>query len=499
MKKTILFFIFYTITAALYGQNLWDVYKKVEKKLKNDAKYLDLYSINFTPNQDELPYLQNIPLGFSKKTYSFDSRTNYSIVFIKETIEIDSVVLLYVYDVVNSGGGSDSNSLIVSNTGSRSDTVNVLSYTDLQELYFSSVNKKYYDELYRIVAATIHEQEPKPLLGIEVSKELKKSKGFSSENNSDYLNYLYVNSIFKYPPLKTHTPVQRRGRVKNEVVGTEYQISASLNHVTFTHNMLQFPYYSLSAELNTGDELLNILPYQNMTVSGGIRGLITFSGDEQNLMKDVILDIRLLGKGRADFSKFSHKIPFIFSDAAKLNVTSGFIANIKASQLYDFPFLNLYLSAGSKDFTDPFVKFGKRDSSYAFFTSFQWRFMFSFFWNANERSDLRFKMDVGLGNHDVVKVVYNKNKVTENLVSNRIKPIVGINISFVPKNTELINLDLRYYDNIIKGDVWFKVFEIQPHVFRLGGVFLSAPVFRNVKEWEVEGSGMIQIHYRYGF
>ncbi len=475
------------------------MYKKVEKKLKNDAKYLDLYAINFTPNPEEMPFLQNIPLGFSKDTYSFNDQTNYTIVFIKETIEIDSVVLLYVSNVINSGGGADSNSLIVSNTTAQSDTVNVLSYTDIQELYFSPVNKKYYNELYRIVVATLQEQEPKSLLGIEVSKDLKKSKGFSSENNGDYLNYVYVNSSFKYPPLKANVPTQRRGRVKNEVVGTDYQIAASLNNVTFTHKMLEFPFYSLSAEINTGDDFLNILPYQNMTVAGGIRGLITFSGDEQNLLKDIILDVRLLGKGRVDLSDISHKIPFIFSDAAKLNVASGFIADIKTSQLYDFPFLNLYISAGSKDFTKPFVSFGKKDSTYAYFTSVQWRFMFSFFWNASERSDLRLKMDIGLGNHDIVKVINHKNVITENLVTNKIKPIVGLNISFVPKNTELINLNLRYYDGIIKGDVWFKVFEMQPHVFRLGGVFMSSPVFRKVSEWEIEGSGMIQIHYRYGF
>ena len=52
---------------------------------------------------------------------------------------------------------------------------------------------------------------------------------------------------------------------------------------------------------------------------------------------------------------------------------------------------------------------------------------------------------------------------------------------------------------VIKGDIWFKVVEFDSHLFRVGGVFLSGPLFRKVKQWENDGGGMMQIHYRYGF
>jgi len=498
MRKVLFFCIFLTLTSISFSQNLWDVYKKVEKKLNNDSKYLDLYSINFTPNKDELPYFTNVPLAFNKGTFSFNGETNYTIVFIKETVEIDSVLLLYVFTINTTGGDSDSNSLIATANTTKIDTVKVLSYADIQELYFNTSTRKIYDELYRVVVATIQEQEPRSLLGIDVSKELKKSKGYSSADNTDFLNYMYVNSMHKYPKQKSQNVVKRRGRVKEEEVGTEFQIDASLNHCTFTHKMLEFPFYSLSGEINITDDLLNLLPYQNMTINGGIRGLISFSGDEQNLKKDLILDVRILGKAKVDFSSISHKLPFVFADAAKLNVSSGVILDIKTTQFYNFPFINLYLSTGSKNYENPNISFGKRDSIYSFFTSTQWKFLFSFFWNASERSDLRLKMDVGLGAHDVIEVIKYKKRVIENLLSNKIQPIVAFNLSFVPKGDELLNLSLRYYDNIIKGDVWFKLLEIPPHVFRLGGVFISSPLFRDVQKWENEGSGMIQIHYRYG-
>ncbi len=498
MRKILFFCTFLILTSINFGQNIWDVYKKVEKKLKNDSKYLDLYSINFTPNIDELPYFQNVPLAFNKGTFSFDGETSYSVVFIKETVEIDSVLLLYVYTIKTSGGDSDSNSLIATANTTKIDTVKVLSYADIQELYFNPSTRKHYDELYRVVVATIQEQEPRSLLGIDVSKELKKSKGYSSSDNTDFLNYMYVNSIHKYPPLKSQTVVRRRGRVKEENIGTEFQIDASLSHCTFTHKMLEFPFYSLSGEVNTCDDFLNLVPYQNMTINGGIRGLISFSGDEQNLKKDLVLDVRILGKAKVNFSNISHKLPFVFADAAKLNVNSGVILDIKTTQFYNFPFVNLYLSTGSKNYESPNVVFGKRDSSYSFFTSTQWRFLFSFFWNASERADLRLKMDVGLGAHDVIEVIKYKRQIIQNQLNNKIKPIVAFNLAFVPKGDELLNLSLRYYDSIIKGDVWFKLLEIPPHVFRLGGVFISSPLFRNVQKWENEGSGMIQIHYRYG-
>ncbi len=309
MKKHLTILFIFIIFSNLFSQNLWDVYRKVENKLNRDSKYLDLYSVSFVPSEEELPYLKNIPKNFGKETVSFDEKHTYNIVFIKETIEIDSVVLLYVTTVNSSGGAADDDAIMEVTTGISYDTVTVLRYNDIQELYFDKKNRKYYDELYRVVVATLQEQEPKSLLGIKVDDNINKSKGYSGENNKDLVNYMFMNSPHKYPKQKAATVV-RRGREKTAETETEFSVSASLNHVTFTHKIIQFPYYMLGAELNFGDDFLNLVPYENMSTSFGVRGLIRFSEKELDIEKDIILDIRLLGRTRLDFSGAATRLPF---------------------------------------------------------------------------------------------------------------------------------------------------------------------------------------------
>jgi hypothetical protein len=498
MKRHLFILFVILISSNIFAQNLPDVYKKVEKKLDKDSKYLDIYSIPFTPTPEELPYLKNIPVDFGKNTVSFDDKHIYNIVFIKETIEIDSVVLLYVYTVNTSGGIEDNDAIIDMQSSTTYDTVKVLKFSDVQELYFDKVNRKFYNELYRIVLATMQEQEPKSLLGIKIDESLKKSKGYSGENNKDFVNYMFMNSLHKYPKKKAANVV-RRGREKTTKEETDFSISASLNHCTFTHKIVQFPYYMLGAEINFGDDFLNVVPYENMTTSFGVRGLITFSEKELDIEKDIILDIKLMGKTRVDFSGAATRLSFIFTEKPKLNVNSGVSLDITTSSLYHSPFMNLYVSFGSNDFSNPYVKFGKRDSSWSYFTSTQWRYLFSFYWNATEKAEFRLKMDIGLGAHNIVKAIQYKRKYSESLMHNKLLPIFGFNLAFVPRNSELINLGFRYYDNIVKGELWFKVVEFDEHLFRIGGVFLSGPLFRKTNEWENDGGGMMQIHYRYGF
>ncbi len=497
MKKQIFVLLIFLIGYNVFAQNLIDVYKKVEKKLDKDSKYLDLYMVSFTPTAEELPYLKNIPTNYGKSIYSFDEKHVYNIVFIKETMEIDSIVLLYVY-TVNSSGGEAEDDLFNMKTGVTYDTVKVLKYSDVQELYFDKTNKKYYDELYRIVLSSIQEEEPKSLLGIKTDDVLQKSKGYSAQNNKDFVNYMYMNSIHKYPTKKAPSVV-RRGREKQVNIDTEVSVNASFSYLTFTHKIVQFPYYMLGAEVNFGDDFLNVVPYENMSSSLGIRGLLTFSENEQDLNKDIIFDVKLLGRIKTNFSGGVKRLPIIFTDAPKLNVASGFIVDIKTSSFYSLPFMNLYFSLGSNDYTNPNIIFGRRDSTWSYFTNTQWRFLFSFFWNATEKSEFRLKMDLGFGAHNIVKALVNKKKLTESLVRNKINPIIGFNLSFVPQNSELVNLNFRIYDSILKGDIWFKVLEFDSHLFRIGGIFLSSPIFRKINEWENEGSGMFQIYYRYGF
>jgi len=262
---------------------------------------------------------------------------------------------------------------------------------------------------------------------------------------------------------------------------------------------MNFGFSRISAEFSFSNDVLNLLPWQSMTMSGGIRTLISLSQNYQNLYDDFLIDARLLGRFRINTSSFASNIPNIFTDPPKLNVGPGIIVAASITRAYGLPFLNFYYSTGSTNVENPYVTIGTPDSSTAYFSFTQWETTMSFYWNTNENLTLRFRADIGIGRYNVIKAVYH-NGIKTSSAYNQIQPVVKFNLDFVPKGNKLFSANFKWFDNIISLGFWLKFLEIKPYsVIRFEIKYISEPIYRSLRPWENKGSTMVGLRYRFGF
>lgn len=506
--KNIVFFLILLLCVSGYLRSqglVEDFYLKVEKKLLVDKKYLNLYSVSFQPTAEEASQLSNIPKVHGGRTASLISKEGvmYSIVILKENLELDSLVLLAVKKIEDKAAASDK-FFGDASSGPQIDTTVVLSFSDLQELYFT--NSNFYNQLYAVTERKLKEEDPASMLSIRIGDKSTKSKGITSIDNTDYLNDNRANSIHRFPKptgdeLKKIAP-RRRGAAAEVSSESEFSIDASFSHVSFYHKQMDFGFSSLSAEVNTSARALNMIPWEPMTLTMGVRSLLSISqiANTQNLKNDFILDAKLMGRMRLNTSKLIGKLPFIFGPKPILNVGPGFILDISGTKGYELPFFNFYLSVGSEDATKPYVSIGKPDTSLAYFSFKQWESSMYFYWNSSEDRTLRYRLEVGMGNYDVYKANYlNSVLAGSKMIFNKIHPIVGLQLNFAPQNIDFLSLSSRFYDGKLSLHVWMKLLEFADgHVFRLETYYVSAPMFRVKYSWEpIEGSSLVQLRYRY--
>lgn len=497
MKKIYICVLLFSL--MVFPQHINDVYKKVERKLTFDKKYLNIYTVEFKPTNEDLEGLTNIPRYEIPQPYSFKVADNisYGIVFLKEVIEIDTMTILYVKEIVDKSV-TDEN-LFGGSSGPQIDTNIVLRFRDVQELYENNFTT--YAKMYNILVRTSQEQEPISLLGINVDQDFQKSRGISGKNNQDFLNYMKLNSIHRYPPIVDDSKQSRRSRRgQKPTVATDYQIDASFSQASFFHPSMDLGFSTISAELGFGAKVLNIHPWQSMTLSTGIRALVSISGEKQNLFDDYLLDAKLMGRLRINTSGFAHHLPFLFINKPLLNVGSGVVFDFATTRAYGLPFINLYLSTGAVDVSNPFVTIGKPDSSFGYFSFKQWETSMSFYWNSSEDLTMRFRMDVGVGNYDVYEAKYYQG-VSRKLVYNQIQPMLKLHLNFSPKNVEFFGTSFKLFDNHLWFDFWIKLFDLdETQNFRFESQYISAPMFRGTKPWEMDGAtSIVQVRYRYGF
>ena len=498
---TVIGLVVFALPTLLKSQNLGDYYKLAEKKLKSDKKYLNIYAVPVEFNKKDLSILKNVPkLNLKVKSYSFEKRdgVNYIFEFLGETLDTDSLTILQVFEEIDrsvqSGGGGLFDQI---SSGSNYDTTLVLSFGDIQNLYFN--NKKIYIKLYKLLVNALEEQMPNSLLGIPVDDKLMKSKGISGKNNQDFLNYNWVNSSEYFPRPVLIKKKARRGRRKKGALNFPYHVEADFSHATFYDSKhLNLGFSSIGAEWNSETKVLNLLPWQSMTMSLGVRTFISFSEVVRNLYDDFLINAKILTRFRLNTSSFSYKLPFVYADPPRLNVLSALVVDVNTTRIYGLPFMNFYFASGFKDFSRPYVSFGPSDSSRAFFNTNSWEYTMSFFWNKSERLNMRFKIDIGMGAYDVYKVIYHKG-VRDYPVHYKISPVLNFYFTFVPQKKELFGMKLRYFDSMLRGKFWLKIFELDKlHTFRFQVEYISKPMFRQLNEWENTGAA-VQLVYRLGF
>jgi len=248
---------------------------------------------------------------------------------------------------------------------------------------------------------------------------------------------MYANSPHMYPK----DTQSKKGRSRRFIrpgskaaggANNPYKVSYDFSTLTFFYSkFMQWDNNSISAELNWKNELLNLLPFQNMTMSAGIRSLIFLSGAKRNVRKDFIIDARILGRFRLNTASLVTNLPFVFSERPHLNVGSGVVMDIKTTRAFGLPFLNFYFASGTEDYENPYVTFGPSDSSTAYFSFTQMFFTMSFYWNTNQERNLRMRFDVGVGRYNVNKAVYYRGRVATSLVYNQFQPYFKLYINLL--------------------------------------------------------------------
>lgn len=478
-------------------------YSKIEKKLAEDKNYLDVYSAMFQTSQVKLDGLSNIPRTNDKPPFNFSAaETNtYEIIFMKENAEFDSLVVLEVKETVDKAASTGD--FFGTSSSEQSKEVNmVLTFQDVQELYFN--HPEFYDALYKLTEHLIDLNEPVKLLGLKVDEQVNKSRGITSKNNQDFLNFQLSNSNHHYPKVAADTQKKsRRSRGQTPTTtATDFKIDASFGDVSFFYKDLDLGYSTVSGEVNMGAKVLNVQPWQAMSLTAGIRTLVTLSGSSQNLLEDFIIDAKLMGRTRLNTSKLVKSLPFVFvSETPKLNVGSGFILDLSATRAYGLPFFNFYLATGATQSFAPSVKYvDKNGDLVACFTPQQWESSMSFYWNSSEEMTLRFRMDLGVAGYSVEKINYTTGgPITQ--IYNQVQPTVSLYMNFAPKNVDFFGSTFRLFDNQLTVKLWMKLLEFSTdHSFRFETSYISAPMMRPQREWEnPDGTSFVTIRYRYGF
>ncbi len=493
--------------ATLVGaqSSLSDAYLKVQKKLFADKKYLNVFYVSYQPSAEDVKSLTNIPKSEKTGSVSFRSKENvtYQIYFLRENFEMDSVTLLTVKQIEDKAASSES-FFGQTTTANTIDTITILSFGDLQDLYFA--DNPAYSFLFQKVAEIQKRDEAGSILGISLSEHASRSKGITSPDNIDFLNYMRTNGIHRYPVIQAEAQKKtssRRKAVSAESSATEFQVDASFSHLSFFHKSMELGFGSISAELGVGARDLNQVPWKTMALNVGVRSLIIISnGPSQNIRRDLILDAKIMGRIRVNTYNLSGNLPFVFGEKPSLNVGSGLIVDVAGTRTFGLPFFNLYLATGSNNVEKPYASFGPADSSTAYFTFKQWEASWSFYWNSNEDRLVRYRMDIGAGNYDVYKAVYAKTPgaTTKELVYNKIKPLLAFNINFAPQNIEFMGIGTRFYDNVLALNLWLKLLEFDDqHTIRLETTYYTAPMFRSPYPWEAQGgNSIVQVRYRYG-
>lgn len=498
-KKLLTIIIGLIFLNNLYSQETEDYIRKIDLKLKRDKSYLNINYINFKPEANSDPLLKGIPRTDKKEPFDFKVKDNvdYTIVFLKESPELDSVVILYVDEITS--GAAEGDNLFGGVGGPQNDTTRVLKFKDIYTLKLT--NKSYYDRLYNIVQETLIKSEddnPATLLKINPDREIKLGLGMTARDNADYLNFARINANHWYPKEKK---IVGKGRQKT-VESADFRIDASFSSLSFSHKIMDFSLGGASLELGVTDRVLNLLPWQSMALNGGFRTIFSLS-DGKNLNESSYLDAKFLARVKLNSPKLATSIPFIIGDTSRLNLGNAIIGEFTFTRPFNLPFLNFYFAAGQQDFKKPgsMIVNKLNNTRYAYFSFSQAEFNMSFYWNSTDKLVNRFRIDVGAAYHDIWKADYDQtNKfISSRLLQNNISPVFVIHYNFVPDGNPLLGGRIRYYDSRLNFMAWLKVVEIaQVHTLRLEALYITSPFARQMQEWEFDGSMMFQLRYRYG-
>ncbi|MBI2417877.1 MAG: hypothetical protein HYV28_08240 [Ignavibacteriales bacterium] len=506
IKRIISLVLFYGLLIPLIGQNLDELLDQVDLKLRKDNKYLNIHYINF-PNNKINDLLKGVPRTNYREPFTFKAADNitYNVVFLKDAVGLDSIIVLYIDEITDKSQGEGAG-MFSSTGGPQSDTIRALTYKDLYNIQAvkPEVYSLFYNEIYRYILDN-PDQPVSSLLKIQPDNEIKTSLGISSRDNTDFLNFQRANNLHWYPKQKIVVK-GRRGAQQTATDSVEYRIDAGFTSVSFSHRSMDFSLGGASLELGVEERMLNLLPFQQMSVNSAFRTLVNLSDKKEDIDKALVIDAKLLARVALDMADLPGSLPFMGASKPKLMLGTAGGIDVSLTRPFGLPFLNLYVMSGAApSLSNPSTKALNKQKKYAaYYNISSFEASMSFYWNTSETMISRFRLDVGLGYYDIYEAIYAnataKAPSTKKLVQDKFFPSLTLHFNFAPGNVDIYHGEIRFFDGQARVTGWLKLMELEDgHVFRFGGTLISPPVGRPVRNWEAKGGALVQIRYRYGF
>ena len=509
-KKIISLIVLFGLLVPVFSQSIDEMAEQIDLKLRKDKNYLNIHKIVF-PNNRINESLHGLPRTNYKDPISFEAKDNitYEIVFLKEAIGIDSTVLLYVDKIEEKGAGGEQ--FFGETTGPTRTTDRILSFKDLYAL--STEKPEAYATLYNEVRRFIRENPENPptsLLKINPDSEIKTSMGIASRDNTDFLNYQRANSLHWYPKAKIEKKLGKRGSAA-PADSDEYRIEAGFTSLSLSHKAMDFSFGAAGLEVGVEERILNLLPYQQMSINGGLRLFVNLSEKKEDISKATIIDTRLLARIRVNSSKLPTTLPFMGGTTPKLLLSNAAGIDLTITHPFGLPNINIAAMSGSTDLIDPPLKQDADPSdpkslgvySKVYYSNTSAEASMSFFWNTSESMISRFSIDLGAGYYDVNCAEYGLNAARpgrKTVVQNDFFPLIALHFNFSPEGKDIYGGTVRLFDSQIKTYGWLKLLELEGgHIFRVGVIYITPPIARQKRDWETTGGALLQIRYRYGF
>lgn len=504
IKKVVSFIAFLGLLLPLFPQDASEIVERIDLKLRRDKRYLNLNYISYPEGGKIAEEFLSIPRTDDKEPFQMQAKDNitYNIVFVREGIQIDSPMVLYVSQITDLAAGGEG--FFGETSGPSKDTQTVITFADMYNLRLN--HPQIYYRFYKIIDKYLKDNpdsDPPSLLRITPDTEIKTSLGISSRDNTDYLNYMRANNLHWYPRPKLEKKGGGRKKVE-PVVTASYKVDVGATTASFSHEVMNFAMGGAGIEVGFEDKVLNVLPWQGQSMTLGFRTLVSLSERKEDIDQAVIFDARLLGRLGMDLWTAAKNIPFLGLSKPKLNTGYGGGLDLNVTRPFGMPFLNVYLMVGAPDYSEPALRTsigGGKDEAY-----FTWNAMeasMSFYWNTSDNFISRFRMDVGAGYYDVWRAEYltkAKNPTTKKQVFANFYPLVQFHFNFAPDDKELFGTRIKLSDGHAKIISWLKLLELEGgHIFRLETQFMSAPIFHKARKWDTEGGGTASLRYRYGF
>jgi hypothetical protein len=503
IKKILSIVVLFGLVAPAFCQNLDEMLEQIDLKLRKDKNYLNLYKVVF-PNNKINETLTNLPRTNYKDPVSFEAKDNitYEVVFLMDAIGVDSTVLLYVDKIEEKGAGGEQ--FFGETTGPTRTTERILTYKDLYSL--ASAKPQAYMTLYSEVRKFIRENPDNPptsLLKISPDNDIKTSLGISSRDNTDFLNYQRANSLQYYPKAKVDKKLGKRGSTA-AVDSIDYRIEAGFTSISFSHKDMDFSFGGAGVEVGVEENILNLLPFQQMSINGGFRLYVNLSEKKEDLAKSTIIDLKMLGRYKVNMSDLPTSLPFMGGTQPKLLLSNAAGVDFTITRPFGLPTINFAAMSGSTDLSNSPVKQTINKKLYTFYSNTQAQATMAFFWNTSESMTSRFCIEVGAGYYDVYSGLYANASASKPSVKVQVQndffPLIALHYNFSPEGKDLYGGTVKVFDSQIKTYGWFKLLELDGgHVFRLGIIYITPPFARHKRDWETNGGALVQLRYRYGF